>query len=153
MDEYGGISGLVTLEDLIEDMVGHHFGKDDPRSKALNSGPLGTPAARRKAMLDWLLNDGRPGGMDAQDAAHIAADPPLPFWLMLEGLIAGGGTRLGPLGSIVLAETFYPNLNDSLGADETALANSPLGAIHDMAGLIQFLAAQPALQGANPPFI
>ncbi|RVT91825.1 hypothetical protein EOD42_21160 [Rhodovarius crocodyli] len=144
---------LWSLEDLIEDMVGHHFGKDDPRSKALNAGPLGTPDARRKAMLDWLLNDGRPGALDSEDAARIAADPPMPFWLMLEGLVAGGGTRLGPLGSIILAETFYPNLNDAQAADEAALAGSPLGAIHDMAGLIQFLAAQPGLQGATPPFI
>ncbi len=146
-------AALWPLEELIADMTGHHFPPGDPRTAALNAGPLGTPAARRQAMLDWLLNDGKPGGMEAEDAASIAADPPMPFWLMLEGMIAGQGRRLGPLGSIILAEAFYPNLNAAAEADEAALAASPLNAIHDMAGLIQFLAAQPGLQGATPPFI
>ena len=61
------------------------------------------------ALTNWLKATADPGGMTEQfepeDIVAIANDPPLPFFVLYEADVKHDGQRLGPLGSIIIAET------------------------------------------------
>ena len=60
-------------------------------------------------LTDWLQATANPDGISEQfdpgDIVAIAEDPPLPFFILYEAAIKHDGQRLGPLGSIIIAET------------------------------------------------
>ena len=56
---------------------------------------------------DWLIDyNGPDEHFDTAQWPHIAADPPLPFFVLFESMQVSKGLRLGPIGSIIIAETF-----------------------------------------------
>jgi heme peroxidase len=61
------------------------------------------------ALTSWLKATADPGGITEQfepeDIVAIAEDPPLPFFVLYEADVKHDGQRLGPLGSIIIAET------------------------------------------------
>ena len=56
----------------------------------------------------------------AADVDRLVNDPPLPFFLMFEAEQACQGTTLGPIGSIIVAETIYGIITTSLTGFEDA---------------------------------
>src|SRR5207245_9220873 len=66
-------------------------------------------AGHIRGLTAWLEATGRPDGISEQlepaDVAAIAQDPPLPFFVLFEAHVSHDGERLGPLGSIIIAET------------------------------------------------
>ncbi|MBR1213622.1 peroxidase family protein [Bradyrhizobium sp. JYMT SZCCT0180] len=60
-------------------------------------------------LTEWLKKTADPGGISEQftddDIAAIVQDPPLPFFVLYEAKKKHQGLRLGPLGSIIIAET------------------------------------------------
>lgn len=68
------------------------------------------------ASLDgWLRQRATPNGpaegFGPGDVEAIVADPPLPFYVLYEAWRWHGGERLGPLGSIIIAETVLAAMN------------------------------------------
>ena len=68
----------------------------------------------------WLNETGNPTGVSEQfeagDIEAIVDDPPLPFFILFEADVKHDGLRLGPLGSIIVAEAIVG-----------AMIRSPLG--------------------------
>jgi hypothetical protein len=61
----------------------------------------------KPAIRDWLGQHNYAGeNFRPTEWPRIAADPPLPFFVMYEAKQVCNGLRLGPIGSIILAETF-----------------------------------------------
>ena len=60
-------------------------------------------------LKNWLEATANPTSLSEQfepdDVSALAADPPLPFFVLFEAAAKHGGQRLGPLGSIIVAET------------------------------------------------
>lgn len=123
---------------------------------------LPRPTAARAAIRTWLA-DG-PLFAQAPDArAAIAAAAPLPFYVLFEAWWQGDGKRLGPLGSILVAETICGALartrpayeTDDLAASLAALdpALAPLAARAGMAGIITFVAEAHGWQATSPAFL
>lgn len=123
---------------------------------------LPRPAAAKAAIRAWLAEG--PLFASAPDAqAAIAAAAPLPFYVLFEAWWQGNGTRLGPLGSILVAETICGalertrpayetgDLAASLAALDPALA--PLAARAGMAGIITFVADANGWQATAPAFL
>lgn len=126
----------------------------------------------RAAIAEWLVAAGDVGpAFTAEEVATLSADPPLPFFVMFEAAHAADGRRLGPLGSIIVADTFYPALAAARGPGEDHLA--PLGeALREIAArtvgveqalafipeigsmfeLVRFMGTAFGLDGESPPF-
>jgi Animal haem peroxidase len=77
------------------------------------------PAYQDNAVLltNWLNATADPNGITEQfqpgDVATIVDDPPLPFYVLHEASHWHDGQRLGPLGSIIVAETIIAAMNAS----------------------------------------
>ncbi|MBX9699576.1 MAG: hypothetical protein K2X74_09070, partial [Acetobacteraceae bacterium] len=103
--------------------------------------------------------------------AALAADPPLPFYVLFEAEAERDGVSLGVLGSVIVAETVLGILaRDPLpceAGDGAAAALARLAAaagvaprvlgllanIADMAGLVRRAAEAPGIGARNPAFI
>ena len=74
---------------------------------------------RRAALVrDWLADT----GIAEADIARLAEDPPLVLFLMLEAEADAGGRTLGPLGSVIMGETFLGALPAAEDDPELAAA-------------------------------
>ena len=77
------------------------------------------PAYQDNAVLltNWLNATADPNGITEQfqpgDVAAIVDDPPLPFYVLHEASHWHDGQRLGPLGSIIVAETIIAAMDAS----------------------------------------
>ncbi|WP_137179097.1 peroxidase family protein [Roseomonas sp. AR75] len=143
-------------------------------ARPFDSAVLADEATRGDAIAAWLRE--RPvQSFDDDDVGLIAADPPLPFYILFEAEHCHGGKRLGPLGSILLAETFFgaflgdplpgetpsavaTGLDDPLRqlAAKLDVAIAPdvqLPAAATMADLIVFVASRLGLTHATPDFL
>lgn len=91
VDEYGGIAGLVTLEDLLEELVGEitdEFDTEAPEFEILSSG-------------DILLNDPAMNVDDLNEAAELAL--PEGDWDSVGGLVFSELGRVPEVGDRVCA--------------------------------------------------
>jgi hypothetical protein len=137
---------------------------------AAQSPLLADPAARQAALAAWLGRDSAVSLLAPADVAALAAEPPLPFYILFEAEREAGGERLGTLGSLLVAETVYGALaRERLGSEgEGGLAaaldrlcaawlgdvrfpDPPL--VEDMPGLVAFVARRLELEAAEPAFI
>lgn len=59
----------------------------------------------RKRLEVWLLKDEANFPVGSEHTRRISDDPPLPLFVMLEAEYSNGGQHLGPVGSIIVAET------------------------------------------------
>jgi hypothetical protein len=161
----GALAGLRSVDSLADAVLGRF------PELAAASPLLADRAKRQAALLAWLGRRPLLSRFTPADVAALAADPPLPFYVMFEAEQETEGTRLGLLGSLIVAETLYGALaRDPLpmelgGGDlATQLARlcahwlgefrfSPAAGINDMAGLVAFLAQHYRLEEVDPPFI
>ncbi|WP_456283199.1 hemolysin family protein [Microbacterium sp. JZ101] len=102
VDEYGGVAGLVTLEDLIEELVGDISDEYDQPSKEIVDLPDGTFRVSASLGLDEV---GELFGIELEDddvdsiggllGKHIGRVPQPGDMAEVEGLILTGGTSRG----------------------------------------------------------
>jgi hypothetical protein len=133
--------------------------------------PLAVQATRQAALSGWMTRD-RPATRPREsDVAALAADPPLPFYVLFEATHDEAGLRLGRLGSLIVAEVLYRAMLDDLLPGETVtaslqenlaglsremLGNNALHSvpeIREMADLVRFIADQNDLLDARPAFV
>jgi hypothetical protein len=103
-------SGLWSLRPLIEEIRNRR--PEFVRASRL----LDDHLWRQSELADWLREQRAFGGLDADDIAAISRDPPLSFYVQWEAMREAEGLRLGPVGSIIVAETAFAALATS--ADE-----------------------------------
>ena len=119
----------------------------------------------RGPLRRWLTDNGKSGvPYEAGDIDRLVDDPPLPFFVLFEAEQAAHGATLGPVGSIIVAETIYgamrsnlygfedagPALRDRIAAcasalfadrsHEAASAVAPIAEIDSMPALLAHLA-------------
>lgn len=127
VDEYGGVSGLVTLEDLIEELVGDISDEYDPRSREITD--LGDGRYRVSARLG-LDEVGALFGIELDDddvdsigglLGKLLERVPQPgATTEYGGLIITGGTARGRGRGL---ETVLVQASDELATAETAFGN------------------------------
>lgn len=160
-----GLAGLRSVDSLAGAVLARF-------PELAEAAPLLADRARRQAaLMAWLARRPLLSRFTPADIAALAAEPPLPFYVMFEAEQETEGTRLGVLGSVIVAETLYGALaRDPLpmelgGGDlatqlERLCAHwlgefrlSPAAGIDDMPGLVGFLARHYRLEAVDPPFI
>jgi len=134
---------------------------------------IATDTPRTKAIAAWLRRNANSfDPFPKAEAEMLSSDPPLPFYVQFEAWNCHQGYHLGPLGSILLAETLFGvMLTDPLPGETadgplvgslTDLARSldltikrpaDLPEIDDMGALIRFVARIQGLGNAEPPFV
>ena len=161
-----GLAGLRSVDSLAQ-----HLGRLRP-ALAAQSPMLADAALRRAALAAWLGRDPALSLLDAADVAALAADPPLPFYVLFEAEREAAGEGLGILGSVLVAEVIHGALaraplaseigGGGLAAALDRLCESWLGpgwrfpdrpAVEDMPGLIAFVARRLDLAAAEPAFL
>ena len=75
----------------------------------------------REPLRQWLTNNGKSGvQFEKGDVDRLVDDPPLPFFVLFEAQQAAQGMTLGPIGSIIVAETIYGALRRNTHGFENA---------------------------------
>lgn len=95
-------AGVRTVDSLID--------RAPPPIRAA-MGRLGDADGRRDFLASWLTTLG--GGLTAEDVACLSGHPPLLLYLLVEAMELAGGERLGPLGSVIVAEVFSERLRET----------------------------------------
>lgn len=90
VDELGGFAGLVTLEDLVEELVGEIFHEKDPRSAPL----------REEGPGSWIV-EGRAGVRDVNRELELEL-PEDPAWSTIAGLVLHRCGRIPASGESIL---------------------------------------------------
>ncbi|MBL6453920.1 hypothetical protein JMJ55_01210 [Belnapia sp. T6] len=160
-----GLCGLRSVASLASRVV------QAAPQLAARSPMLRDRAAREAALADWLGRDAETSLLTPADVAALAANPPLPFYVLFEAEREADGRHLGILGSLLLAETVHGALARERLASEVAgesLAQAlnracafwrpgwhfpDPPAVHDMAGLVTWLARRLHLGAADPAFL
>ena len=131
----------------------------------VDAAPLADAAARAQAITSWLSQPGAGGGLTPGQIDALASDPPLAFFVLFEAATEADGTRLGTLGSIIVAEVMFQALGPDDGqalparleeASTRYFGSNLLAAvpdIRDMSGLITFAAQSTGLNHAVPEFL
>ncbi len=133
---------------------------------ALDGAPLLTDAdARHDAVAQWLAASIHGPILSPSQAAALAADPPLAFFIPFEAAQQAAGTRLGTLGSLIVAEVMFralgPDPQGTLFENLVTLSRTHLNEaftkavpdILDMSSLIKFVADEAGLTQASPAFV
>lgn len=159
------LAGLRSVNDLATKLL-----RLRPKLAAF-SPMLVDPAARRSALAAWLRRDPVLSLLTDADVEALAAEPPLPFYVLFEAEREANGERLGILGSVLVAETIYGALlreplpseigDGGLTASLDRLCAAWLGdwrfpdkpVVQDMPGLIAFVARRLDLNAADPAFL
>ncbi len=123
-------------------------------------------AWRASELASWLHQNRAFGGLDAADIATISRDPPLSFYVQWEAMREAGGLHLGPLASIIVAETVYGALGQPCGdpSDGAVAAALPRGSqarglldqlarVRTMPDLIVFVRDACGLAHSIPAFV
>jgi hypothetical protein len=127
------------------------------------------PNVWRADLQKWLAGEAISTELEPEDAQTLAADPPLPFFVLFEAERETGGQTLGRLGSIIVAEVLYALLEEeplavgsgfNLATELDAVAGSYGKGIFDivsniktMPALIQFIAGREEWRQAQPPLM
>ncbi len=123
----------------------------------------------REDLQRWLEQAAGSAEFQPGDVQSLAADPPLPFFVLFEAEKETGGKTLGILGSIIVAEVLYALLEEgplavgsdlNLATELDAIAGSygkdifdSVSGIKSMPALIRFIAGHKEWQAAQPPLI
>jgi hypothetical protein len=181
IDESGTVG--IAYRDMISAALGGLWSVAPLLARLAEEGPawqamlaqsaLADPAARQAALAAWIGARRGISGFRDEDVAALAADPPLPLYVLIEAQHDCAGEKLGVLGSVIMAETFFaafdpdgvrgvppwqglPARLEEIRRDY-GLAEAPggaaLAAVADMPGLIAHLAAQLGWARAYPPFV
>lgn len=98
---------------------------------------LGSTIGHRSALEDWVRRPTPMGGhggvfppaMSEEQVTSFVTNPPLVLFVMIEAALPPwNGERLGPIGSIILAETFFRALDDASCLDFLGSATGVAGA-------------------------
>jgi hypothetical protein len=128
---------------------------------------------RVNQLREWLVSEPSYGRLTAEDIETLAADPPLPFFILFEAMRQpqAEGLRLGPLGSIIVSEVIFgalehqeipagrsaASLTDALAEISAEYFPSNVFAevpeIERMDQLVEFTAEIGDLQQAVPAFL
>lgn len=159
------LAGLRSVNDLAAKL------REKRPELAAQSPMLMDAVLRQQVLADWI---GRKPGLSqlgTADVTALAADPPLPFYVLFEAEHEAKGERLGILGSVLLAETVHGALaHDPLPAEAGGgglaaaldrLCLAQLGArfipedaaLHTMPGVVAFVADRLGLLAATPAFL
>lgn len=119
-----------------------------PPELRMTMGRLGEAAGREAVLSSWLAGLG--GDLTEDDIDCLSAHPPLLLYLLVEAMEIGEGDRLGPLGSIIVAEVFSERLRETqhrveddqavLRAVETVFGDAVPATMPD---LVRFVEAAP----------
>jgi CBS domain containing-hemolysin-like protein len=133
VDEYGGVAGLVTLEDLIEELVGEISDEYDPRSKEVVDLGDGRYRVSTRLGLDEV---GELFGVELEDDdvdsigglfGKLLGRVPLPgSTVEHSGLVITGGTSLGRGRGLA---TVFVERSEALEALEAASAPRTTGSL------------------------
>jgi hypothetical protein len=153
-------SGLWSVRPLIEE-IRRRRPEFVSRARVLDD-----HAWRTHEISSWLRRQRLFGGLDADDIATLSADPPLSFYTQWEAMHTADGLRLGPLGSIVVAETLFAALAIPLdepedsgrceraeGSGEERELLDRLTQVRTMPDLIRFVRDASALASSDPAFV
>jgi hypothetical protein len=91
-----------------------------------------------------------------EDKVNLTKDPPLLLFILLEASAAENGERLGPIGSVIVAEVLYRALNNvTFKTSDAGRAGEVFGPAppSTMRNLILWLAEECNLQGPDASFI
>jgi Animal haem peroxidase len=122
-------SGLWSLRSLIEEIRSR-------RPEFVHASRLlDDHAWRQWEIAHWLREQRAFGGLDAEDISAISRDPPLCFFVQWEAMREADGLRLGPLGSIIVAETVFAALatpiNEQFGrSGDISIEPDEFGTVH-----------------------
>jgi len=158
------IAGMWSVDALIAEIALR-------RPQFINTSRLLSDRGWRIGQLrEWLVSSPVYGGLSADDIATLSNDPPLPFFILFEAMHHCDGLRLGPLGSIIVAEVIFGALHseaefgDGAGSLNETLANlavdcyptnifADLPEIERMDQLVDFIAELADLRQAVPAFL
>lgn len=158
-----GLAGLWSVWPLLDAIV--QGVKDQGLADLLSSTRAGWPATLRT----WNSSLPPSVSLSPEIMAALEEDPPLPFFVLLEAATTTEKAGLGPLGSIIVAETIASFLaRDPVPAElqsnrlrerlrwigETHGAEGALDALSEITSLVRllrFLANTPDWRNAQPP--